>query len=184
MAGDGQTGMMVMKMDKGLDTGPVALTQTVPIPPDMTGGELHDRLSEIGAALMVEAMEKLAAGTLTLTPQAEDGALYAAKIGKPETRIDFSAGVTAVHNHIRALAPHPGAWFEANVGGRVERIKVLRSQPADGQGEAGTVLDDRLTIACGEAAVRLLVLQKAGGKPLPAADFLRGTPIAPGMRIG
>jgi len=109
--------------------------------------------------------------------------LYAAKISKGETRIDFSKSASEVHNHIRGLSPAPGAWFEAEIGGKPERIKVLRSEPATGAGAPGTVLDDDLAIACGSGAVRLLKLQKAGGKPLDAADFLRGAPIARGMRI-
>lgn len=183
MAGDAETGMMIMKMDKGLDTGPVALANRIAIPLEMTAGELHDRLSDAGASLMVEAMEKLEAGNLPLTQQAEDGVLYAAKISKEETRIDFDRDGIAVHNHIRGLSPFPGAWFEAGIAGKQERIKVLRSEPAAGSDLAGAVLDDHLTIACGSGAVRLTRLQKAGGKPLDAADFLRGTPIIKGMRI-
>jgi methionyl-tRNA formyltransferase len=189
MAGDTVTGLIVMKMDKGLDTGAMALTAVVPIPLDMTAGELHDRLSQAGATLMVEAMAKLARHDLPLTPQSEEGVLYAAKISKEESRIDFSRAGLDVHNHIRGLSPSPGAWFETEIGGKVERIKVLRSEPAAGQvigkvmGEAGEVLDERLTIACGSGAVRLLRLQKAGGKPLDAADFLRGTPLHKGMRV-
>lgn len=183
MAGDRETGMMVMKMDAGLDTGPVALTHKVEISIDMTAGELHDRLAEIGAELMVEAMAKLEAGNLPLTPQPAEGVVYAAKISKEETRIDFSRDGLAVHNHIRGLSPFPGAWFEAEINGRNERIKVLKSEPAEGAGEAGTVLDDRLTVACGTGAVRLLKLQKAGGKPLEAAEFLRGTALPKGTRL-
>ncbi|MFN7010285.1 MAG: methionyl-tRNA formyltransferase [Allorhizobium sp.] len=180
MAGDAETGMMVMKMDKGLDTGPVALTRRVAIGEDMTAGELHDRLSAVGAEAMVEAMAALEAGTLTTVPQAEDGVTYAAKIDKGETRIDFSADSVTVHNHIRGLSPFPGAWFELEANGRPERVKVLGSVRADGEGLAGKVLDQALTIACGRGAVRLKRLQKAGGKPLDAADFLRGTPVPPG----
>lgn len=183
MAGDRETGMMVMKMDAGLDTGPVALTHKVEISIDMTAGELHDRLAEIGAELMVEAMAKLEAGNLPLTPQPAEGVVYAAKISKEETRIDFSRDGLAVHNHIRGLSPFPGAWFEAEINGRNERIKVLKSEPAEGAGEAGTVLDDRLMVACGTGAVRLLKLQKAGGKPLEAAEFLRGTALPKGTRL-
>ena len=183
MAGDGETGMMVMKMDKGLDTGPVALTSRVPIGRDMTAGALHDRLMQIGGTLMAEAMGRLEAGDLPLTPQAEEGVAYAAKIDKAETRIDFSKPARDVHNHIRGLSPFPGAWFE--LPGKGERVKVLASALAgeDMAGPAGTVLDDRLTIACGEGAVRLLRLQKAGGKALDAADFLRGTPVAAGEAL-
>ncbi|NKN35057.1 methionyl-tRNA formyltransferase [Agrobacterium sp. a22-2] len=180
MAGDAETGMMVMKMDKGLDTGPVALTRTVAIRPDMTGGELHDALKLVGAEAMREAMARLEAGDLPLTPQPADGVLYAAKIDKAETHIDFARPAGDVHNRIRALSPFPGAWFEAEINGRVERIKVLASLLAQGSGRPGEVLDDDLTIACGEGAVQLTRLQKAGGKPLPAVDFLRGAPLVPG----
>lgn len=183
MAGDAETGMMVMKMDKGLDTGPVALTRRVEITPEMTAGELHDALSEVGAKAMVEAMAKLEAGDLPLTPQAEEGVLYAAKIDKAETRIDFSKPAVDVHNHIRGLSPFPGAWFEAEVNGKLERIKVLASVVAQGTGKPGEVLDDALTIACGHGAIQLIRLQKAGGKPLNALDFLRGTPIASGTVV-
>ena len=180
MAGDKKTGMMVMKMDKGLDTGPVALTREVEIAPSMTAGELHDTLMLVGARAMVEAMNKLEANDLPLLPQAPDGVLYAAKIDKAETRIDFTQPAEMVHNHIRGLSPFPGAWFEAEINGKPERIKVLASVLADGGGAAGTVVDDALTVASGTGAVRLLRLQRAGGKALPAADFLRGTPLPVG----
>ncbi|MGO7538585.1 methionyl-tRNA formyltransferase [Rhizobium leguminosarum] len=183
MAGDAKTGMMVMKMDKGLDTGAVALTREVEIGPDMTAGELHDRLMLVGAKAMAEAMVKLEMNDLPLTPQPEDGVLYAAKIDKAETRIDFSRDAKDVHNHIRGLAPFPGAWFELEIGGKPERVKVLGSELAEGQGAAGQLLTDDLVVACGSGAVRLTRLQKAGGKPLMAADFLRGTPLAAGMRL-
>ena len=184
MAGDRKTGMMVMQMEKGLDTGPVALTREVEIGENTTAGELHDQLMLVGARAMVEAMDKLEADDLPLTPQADDGVLYAAKIDKNETRIDFSRSARDVHNHIRGLAPYPGAWTEAVVNGKSERIKVLASELATGEGEPGTVLDDRLSVACGSGAVRLTRLQKAGGKPLDGSEFLRGTPILPGMRLG
>ncbi|OLP45426.1 methionyl-tRNA formyltransferase [Rhizobium oryziradicis] len=180
MAGDTETGMMVMKMNKGLDTGPVALTARIAITPSMTAGELHDALSDIGAKAMVEAIAKLEAGDLPLVEQQSEGVLYAAKIDKAETRIDFSKPASEVHNHIRGLWPFPGAWFEAEVNGKLERIKVLTSAVSSGTGQPGEVLDDMLTIACGEGAVKLTRLQKAGGKPLNAQDFLRGTPLAQG----
>ncbi|MBY2914269.1 methionyl-tRNA formyltransferase [Rhizobium leguminosarum] len=183
MAGDAKTGMMVMKMDKGLDTGAVALTREVEIGPNMTAGELHDRLMLVGAKAMAEAMVKLEMNDLPLTPQPEDGVLYAAKIDKAETRIDFSRNPGDVHNHIRGLAPFPGAWFELEIGGKPERVKVLASELAEGQGAAGLLLTDDLVIACGSGALRLTRLQKAGGKPLAAADFLRGTPLAAGTRL-
>ncbi|MGO4113357.1 methionyl-tRNA formyltransferase [Rhizobium ruizarguesonis] len=183
MAGDAKTGMMVMKMGKGLDTGAVALTREVEIGPNMTAGELHDRLMLVGAKAMAEAMVKLEMNDLPLTPQPEDGVLYAAKIDKAETRIDFSRDASDVHNHIRGLAPFPGAWFELEIGSKPERVKVLGSELAEGQGAAGQLLTDDLVVACGSGAVRLTRLQKAGGKPLMAADFLRGTPLAAGMRL-
>jgi len=181
MAGDRESGIMVMKMDKGLDTGPVALTRKVEIAHDMTAGELHDRLSRIGAEAMVEAMARLEAGDVPLTPQASEGVLYAAKIDKGETRISFARDAHDVHNHVRGLAPFPGAWFEVEINGKPERVKVLGSTLAEGQGRPGEVLDDHLTVACGKGAVRLTRLQRAGGKPLATTEFLRGTPIPRGM---
>ena len=130
MAGDAETGMMVMKMDEGLDTGPVAKTSRITIEPDMTTGELHDSLKMQGAALMAEAMAELAAGRFDLTPQPEDGVLYAKKIDKAETRIDWSKPAVEVHNHIRGLSPFPGAWCEMEIGGKAERVKVLKSTRA------------------------------------------------------
>ncbi|MBB4275255.1 methionyl-tRNA formyltransferase [Rhizobium mongolense] len=183
MAGDEKTGMMVMKMDKGLDTGPVALTREVEIGPNMTAGELHDQLMHVGAKSIGEAMVKLEMGDLPLTPQPQEGVLYATKIDKGETRIDFGRDARDVHNHIRGLSPFPGAWVEVEIGGKPERVKVLGSELADGHGPAGEVLTDELVIACASGAVRLTRLQKAGGKPLAAADFLRGTPLARGTRL-
>lgn len=183
MAGDHETGMMVMKMDKGLDTGDVALTKVVAIGSEMTAGDLHDKLMLEGAGLMKEAMDKLDGGDLPLTPQAEHGVIYAAKISKAETRIDFHKTATEVHNHIRGLSPFPGAWFELEIGGKPERIKVLSSVVETASGETGTVLSGDLTIACGEGAVRLTRLQKAGGKVLNAEDFRRGTPIPAATRL-
>ena len=183
MAGDAKTGMMVMKMDKGLDTGAVALTREVEIGPNMTAGELHDRLMLVGAKAMAEAMVKLEMNELPLTPQPEEGVLYAAKIDKAETRIDFSRDAKDVHNHIRGLAPFPGAWFELVGHDKAERVKVLGSELATGEGMAGTLVTDDLVVACGTGAVRLTKLQKAGGKPLAASDFLRGTPLVAGTRL-
>lgn len=183
MAGDRETGMMVMKMDKGLDTGDVALTKVIAIGPEMTAAELHDRLMLAGAGLMKEAMEKLDGGDLPLTPQSEQGVIYAAKISKAETRIDFSKTAIEVHNHIRGLSPFPGAWFELEIAGKPERVKVLSSVVETAGGEAGTALFDDLTIACGDGAVRLTRLQKAGGKVLGGDEFRRGTPIPAGTRL-
>lgn len=183
MAGDAETGMMIMRMDKGLDTGPVALTGRIAIGENMTAGELHDALSETGARLMAEAMAKLDADDLPLTAQVEEGVLYASKISKDETHIDFGKTAKEVHNHIRGLAPFPGAWFEAEIGGKPERIKVLSSRISEGSGKAGTVLPGEGVIACGDGAVQLTRLQKAGGKPLDIAEFLRGTALVPGLEL-
>ena len=177
MSGDNETGMMIMKMDEGLDTGPVAMAEKVAITPDMTAGELHDRLSMIGADLMVRALGALERESLTLQPQAEEGVTYAAKIDKAEARIDWSKPAQDVHNTIRGLAPFPGAWCEMEINGAVERVKLQRSTLGEGSGAAGTVLDDRLTVACGEGAVRLVTLQRSGGKSLPAQEFLRGATV-------
>ena len=183
MAGDRETGMMVMKMDEGLDTGPVALTERLAIGPNETAGELHDRLMLSGAALMVEALGKLEAGVLALTPQPTDGVVYARKIDKAETRVDWTLAAADVHNHIRGLSPFPGAWCEIVLGGKAERLKVLRSVPAEGAGEPGEIIDDRLTVACARGAVRLTELQRAGGRAVTAEEFLRGTKIEKGMRL-
>lgn len=183
MAGDAETGMMVMKMDEGLDTGPVGLTGRLAIGPNETAGELHDRLMEVGARLMAEALAKLEQGTLTLTPQPAEGVLYARKIDKAETRIDWKRASQDVHNHIRGLSPFPGAWCEATVGGKAERLKILRSAPAVGAGQPGEIIDERLTVACEHGAVRLTELQRAGGRPVTAEEFLRGTKVEKGTKL-
>ncbi len=177
MAGDRETGVMAMKMEEGLDTGPIAMAERVPIGPDMTTGELHDILAPLGAKLMPVALSALERGTLQLTPQPEQGATYASKIEKSETRIDWTRPWTDVHNHCRGLSPFPGAWFEFGSAGRV---KVLRTTKGEGSGAPGTALDDRLTIACGQGAVRLVELQRAGKQPMQADEFLRGTPVGRG----
>lgn len=183
MAGDDKTGMMIMKMDRGLDTGDVALTRIVPILPEMTAGQLHDQLMQEGADLMVEAMAKLENNDLLLTPQKTDGVVYAAKILKTETQIDFNRPAEDVHNGIRGLAPFPGAWFEVDIAGKVERIKVLGSALGLGSGPAGTFVGDEGEIACATGSVRLARLQKAGGKPLDIREFLRGTPLVSGTQV-
>lgn len=183
MAGDTETGMMVMKMDIGLDTGPVALTERVTIGPDMTAGELHDRLMSVGAELMVAALGRLEQNNLPLTAQAEDGVVYAKKIDKAETRIDWHQPARDVHNGIRGLSPFPGAWCEMETGGKVERLKLLRTTLANGSGAPGEILDERLAIACGDGAVRLLEVQRAGGKAVGAEEFLRGAKLGKGARL-
>lgn len=183
MAGDEETAAMVMRMDQGLDTGPVCLGESVPIPPDATYGDMHDELARRGAQLMVRALSALERGSLDCQLQSEEGVTYARKIDKAEARIDFSLPAREVHNLIRGLSPSPGAWFEVGEEGKRERIKVLRASLADGQGTPGTVLDDRLTIACGDGAVRLNELQRAGKKPMAASEVLRGFAIPPGTRV-
>lgn len=180
MAGDTETGVMIMKMEEGLDTGPVALGEKLAIGPDMTAGELHDRLAVLGADLIVRAASALERYTLTLTPQDEQGVTYASKIEKAETRIDWSKPAQEVHNHVRGLSPFPGAWCEMPGGTGPVRVKVLGSTIAEDNGQVGTVLDDHLTVACGEGAVRLTRLQRAGKQAADAAEFLRGNRITPG----
>ncbi|MEP1776361.1 MAG: methionyl-tRNA formyltransferase [Nitratireductor sp.] len=183
MAGDRETAMMVMKMEEGLDTGPVALQRRVEIAPDMTAGELHDVLARHSATLMVEALAALEAGRLALTPQPAEGITYARKIDKGETRIDWARPAAEIHNHIRGLSPFPGAWCEARLAAKPERLKILRSAPAEGTGAPGTVLDDAMTIACGTGAVRLVELQRPGGKPMTVEAFLRGAALSRGDRV-
>jgi methionyl-tRNA formyltransferase len=183
MAGDTETAVMVMRMDRGLDTGPVCLGREIAISETMTAGELHDILAAAGAQVMVDALASLETGALKPVAQSEAGVTYAAKIGKSETRIDFTGDATAVANHIRGLSPFPGAWYETQLNGRLERIKVLRAIAVAGQGSPGMVLGHELTVACGTGAVRLLELQRAGKKAVTAAEFLRGFNIRPGDKL-
>jgi len=183
MAGDTETGMMVMRMEEGLDTGPVAMVEKCAIEPDMTAGDLHDRLMNIGAALIVEALARLETSTLIFTTQAAEGVTYAKKIDKSETRVDWTRPAVEVHNLVRGLSPFPGAWCETEIGGRTERLKLLRSTLSDGVGESGGILDDRLTVACGSGAIRLVEVQRAGGRPVAAQEFLRGAKIEKGMKF-
>lgn len=179
MAGDRETGVMVMKMEEGLDTGPVAMAERVTIAQDTTAGDLHDRLARLGADLMHRALGALERGALQLTQQSGEGVIYASKIDKNETRIDWGRPAQQVHDHIRGLSPFPGAWFEMDG----QRVKVLRSTRSEGKGAPGTLLDDALTVACGEGAVRIMELQRAGAKAMKADEFLRGTPLARGARV-
>jgi len=180
MAGDTETGIAIMRMEEGLDTGAVCLAECETIGPDETAGELHDRLAEAGALLMVRALHDLEQGALACWPQHDEGTTYAAKIEPGETRIDWSRPATEVHNLIRGLSPHPGAWFEIDLNGKRERVRALRSTVAKGAGKPGTVLDDRLTIACGKRSVRLLQVQRAGKRPMPVAEFRRGAKLPVG----
>jgi methionyl-tRNA formyltransferase len=183
MSGDSETAAMVMRMEQGLDTGPVCLAEPVAIGADQTYGDMHDILAQRGASLMVRALSALERGTLDCTPQPAEGVTYAKKIDKAEARIDFTKGAREVHNLIRGLSPFPGAWFELGGEGTPERIKVLRASLAGGSGAPGEVLDDQLTVACASGAVRLTELQRAGKRPMPAAEALRGFPIPPGIRL-
>lgn len=184
IAGDAQTAAAIMRMEEGLDTGPVALEERVAIPPDATAGEMHDRLAQIGARLMVEALARLQAGTLGFRPQDEEGVVYATKIDKAEARIDWTLPARRLHDLVRGLSPAPGAFFESDFGKGPERIKVLRAQPATaGAGAPGEVIDDALCIACGEGSLRLLEVQRAGRAPMDAAAFLRGVPLRAGHRL-
>lgn len=183
MAGDRESGVMVMRMEEGLDTGPVGMAERVAIPEDLTAGELHDRLSVIGADLMVRALAALARGSLQFTPQGADGIIYAHKIEKAEARIDWRQDARSLHDHVRGLSPFPGAFFEVDLGRGPERIKVLRARVTDGSGPAGAVLDDALAIACGTGALRLLEVQRAGKAPMKADEFRRGARLTRGMRL-
>jgi methionyl-tRNA formyltransferase len=183
MAGDTETAVMVMRMAEGLDTGPVCLAERVAIGPDTTAGELASELARRGAGLMLRALAALERGSLDCSPQPSEGVTYARKIDNAETRLDFTRPARHVHNQIRGLSPQPGAWIEAGPEAKRERIKVLRSALAEGGGAPGEVLDDRLTVACGEGSVRLLLLQRAGKRPMEAAELLRGFKISPGTRL-
>ena len=180
MAGDEVTGVSIMQVTAGLDEGPVCLAEPVPIVPGMTAGELHDKLAPLGAELVCRALRDLEAGRLRCIPQSPEGVTYARKIDKSETRIDFSQPAQAVLNHVHGLSPHPGAWFTLPDG---PRVKVLKAALAEGSGPPGTTLDDGLSVACGEGAVRLLALQREGKSPAESAAFLRGLPVPRGTRL-
>ena len=180
MAGDTETGVSVMRITEGLDEGPVCLEIRAPIGRDETAGELHDVLAERGARLMVQALAALGEGKLDCRPQAEEGATYANKINPAETRIDWTRPAAEVHDMVRGLSPYPGAWFELELNGRRERVRVLRSTFVESSGTPGAALDDHLTIACAEGAVRLTQVQRAGKKPMAADEFLRGVTLRRG----
>jgi methionyl-tRNA formyltransferase len=185
MAGDAESGVDVMRMEAGLDTGPVALEARIPIAPGMTAGELHDALMPLGADLMARALARLEQGALTFTPQAEEGVVYAHKISNDEARIDWSRPAAQVANQINGLSPFPGAFFEVDLGKGPERVKVLRAAIGEGAGPPGHLLDADGTVACGAGAVRLLELRRAGkGGSATGADFVRGARVAPGARFG
>jgi methionyl-tRNA formyltransferase len=183
MAGDIETGVMVMKMDAGLDTGDVAMAERLAITDAMTAADLHDALAPLGGDLMVRAMGALERGRLQLTRQSADGVTYAAKIDKAEARIDWNKPAREVLRHIHGLSPFPGAWCELAIEGEPARVKILRGEIADGSGAPGDLLDDRLKVACQHGALRILELQRAGKGAMKAEDFLRGTPLKAGGRV-
>ncbi|MEM7178524.1 MAG: methionyl-tRNA formyltransferase [Pseudomonadota bacterium] len=177
MAGDTETGVCLMQMEAGLDTGPVLAREMTPIGPQDTAATLHDRLAAISAGLITRALPAL--GDLTPQPQSADGVTYAAKIDKTEARIDWTRPANALSAHIRGLSPFPGAWCE--VGG--DRLKVLMAVPTDGSGVPGTVLDDSLCVAAGDGAVRLTRVQPAGKPAMDARAYLSGNPLAAETRL-
>ncbi len=180
MAGDAETGVCVMRMEEGLDTGPVAMAERFPIGPDMTAGEVHDRMMTLGADLMVRSLAALSRGGLTFTPQAEEGVEYARKITNEEAKIDWRDAAQAVHNKVRGLSPFPGAFFSADFGKGPERVRLLRSGLAGpAAGLPGTIGRDGL-VACGNGAIKLVQVQRAGKAPMSADEFLRGARFAEG----
>jgi methionyl-tRNA formyltransferase len=183
MAGDAESGVMVMKMDAGLDTGDVAMAARLAITDAMTAGDLHDALAPLGGELMVQAIAALERGQLPLGRQSDQGVTYAAKIDKAEARIDWNRPARAVLRHIHGLSPFPGAWCEIGLEGEGVRVKILRCEIAEGAGAPGEVLDEHLTVACQQGALRIVELQRAGKQPMQAKDFLRGTPLPAGMRV-
>jgi methionyl-tRNA formyltransferase len=183
MAGDAETGVAVMKMEEGLDTGPVAMMERLRIGQDMTAGELHDCLAHLGADLMVRALAALSRGALGFSPQPAEGVTYAHKITNEEARVEWGKPAGVVHNQVRGLSPFPGAFFVADLGKGAERVKILRTQLADGGGSPGALLDQRGTVACGEGAVRLVQVQRAGRPPTAAEEFLRGARLPTGALL-
>jgi methionyl-tRNA formyltransferase len=183
MAGDTETGVTVMKMNAGLDTGDVAMAERMAITDAMTAADLHDAMAPLGGELMVRAMGALERGKLQLTPQSDEGVTYANKIEKAEARIDWRRPAREVLRHVHGLSPFPGAWCEMALEGAPARVKLLRCEIADGSGTPGELLDDRLTVACKQGAIRVLELQRAGKQPMKADEFLRGTPLKAGVRF-
>lgn len=184
MSGDSETAVMVMRMEEGLDTGPVAGMKKILISPQITSGELHDILANEGATLLVKVLCSIENEECVLQTQSEKGIIYAKKIDKKEARINFSKPSSIVHNLIRGLSPFPGAWIELRCSsGSLERIKVLRAQLVEGSGVPGRVINNKLTIACLEGAIKILEVQRAGKRAMSAEEFLKGCPITEGTQI-
>jgi len=178
MAGDAETGVMAMRMEEGLDTGPVLMAERVTIG-RKTYGELHDELARLGADLMARALAALERGSIVEQPQPEEGVTYAKKIAKEEARIDWTKSARELDCLIRALSPYPGAWCEA----RGERLKILYAEPVSGGGAPGEILDEQLTVACGDGALRLLRLHRAGKSAMTATEVLHGFPLRKGEKL-
>jgi methionyl-tRNA formyltransferase len=183
MAGDSETGVMVMKMDAGLDTGDVAMAERLAMTDAMTAADVRDALARLGGDLMARAVGALERGKLQLTRQSDQGVTYAAKIEKAEGRIDWNRPARAVLRHIHGLSPFPGAWCEVPIDAERVRLKILRCAMAEGSGASGEVLDDHLTVACQQGALRILELQRAGKAPMKADEFLRGTALKPPAQL-
>ena len=181
LAGDGETGVTIMRMDEGVDTGPILIAETVPITAATTAAGLGDTLSRLGARMIVQALDGLSGGGLRPVPQPAEGVTHARRLDRDEGRLDWHRPAAELERRVRAFAPQPGAWFTHDG----ERIKVLAAAiaPAEGEGRPGVVLDDRLTVACGEDALRLLELQRAGRAAMSAAAFLRGYEIPAGAAL-
>jgi methionyl-tRNA formyltransferase len=179
LAGDRISGVTIMRMDEGLDTGPMLLRESVTIGPKTNAGRLHDDLAAMGARMIVEALAKLEAGKIEETPQPDEGVTYAAKIDKAETRIDWARPAAEIERQLRAFAPLPGAWFELNG----ERIRALAGSAVSDRGKPGEALDDSLTVACGEGAIRLELVQRAGKGAMDTAAFLRGRAVPKGTLL-
>ena len=178
MAGDTETGITIMKMDEGLDTGPILLAESIATGAREAAGALRDRLSTLGARLIIKALENVTAGALTPHAQPQEGVTYAKKIEPAELRLDWTKPALELDRLARALSPVPGAWCQM----KGERVKILEAEPAEGKGAPGEVLDG-LTVACGDGALKLLKLQRAGRSPQASGEFLRGFPLAPGERL-
>lgn len=183
MAGDPETGVCVMRMEAGLDTGPVGMVERLPLGPEMTAGDLHDRLSVLGADMMVRAVAAMGRGSLTFTPQPEAGVTYAAKITNEDSRIDWTRPAADVHNQIRGLSPFPGAFADIDLGKGSERLKILKARIGTANGTPGALLDTMGTVACGAGAIQLVEVQRAGKGAMPAGDFLRGARLSPGAKL-
>jgi methionyl-tRNA formyltransferase len=183
MAGDAVTGVQAMRMEEGLDTGPILLSETTPIEADDTAQSLHDRMAMAGAGLIGRAVAALERGVIEGQPQAEAGVTYAAKIDPGEARIDWTRPAREIDWHIRGLSPFPGAWFMLPTDKGPVRVKALMSRLGQGVGAPGEVIDDPLLVACGQGAVRLLSVQREGRQPMSAADFVRGIGLPAGLRL-